>query len=154
MFWCIFLYFSTSMVGPYFCRRSRHMAILQEKGFLLVKSAYFTENWLCLSNRNIFLGDGKGQTNLKWFFSSHRFFPKTNKHPYLQLNEYETAPYLIQFSQNPQLFCSDVQNNLRFSSGKFGEQHRNQQTISSQVLAELNKIWSFLIFIKLYYCMF
>ena len=62
----------------------------------------------------------------------------------VQLNEYETAPYFIQFSQNLtfelfvdvcvfplippnlselnlKLFCSDVQNNFRFSSGKFGE---------------------------------
>ena len=51
---------------------------------------------------------------------------------------------------NPKLFCSDVQNNFRLSSGKFGAKHRNQQTITSQVLAELNKLWSCLIFIKLY----
>ena len=51
---------------------------------------------------------------------------------------------------NLKLFCSDVQNNFRFSSGKFGGKHRNQQTITCQVLAELNKIWSCLIFIKLY----
>ena len=37
-----------------------------------------------------------------------------------------------------------------FSSGKFGVKHRNQQTITCQVSAELNKIWSCLIFIKLY----
>ena len=74
----------------------------------------------------------------------------------VQLNEYETAPYFIQFSQNlnlPELnlklFCSDVQTNFRFSSGKFEGKHRNQQTITCQVLAELNKIWSCLIFIKL-----
>ena len=48
------------------------------------------------------------------------------------------------------LFWSDVQNNFRFSSGKFGGKHRNQQTITCQVLAEINKIWSCLIFIKLY----
>ena len=47
------------------------------------------------------------------------------------------------------LFCSDVQNNFRFSSGKFGGKYRNQLTITCQVLAELNKIWSCLIFIKL-----
>ena len=41
-------------------------------------------------------------------------------------------------------------NNFRFSTGKFGGKHRNQQTITFQVLAELNKIWSYLIFIKLY----
>ena len=41
-------------------------------------------------------------------------------------------------------------NNFRFSSGKFGGKHRNQQTITCQVLTELNKIWSCLIFIKLY----
>ena len=40
---------------------------------------------------------------------------------------------------------------FRFSSGKFGGKHRNQQTIICQVLAELNKIWSCLIFIKLYF---
>ena len=51
---------------------------------------------------------------------------------------------------NPKLFCSDVQNNFRLSSGKFGAKHRNQQTITCQVLAELNKLWSCLIFIKLY----
>ena len=51
---------------------------------------------------------------------------------------------------NLKLFCSDVQNNIRFSSGKFGGKHRNQQTTTCQVLAELNKIWSCLIFIKLY----
>ena len=61
----------------------------------------------------------------------------------VQLNEYETAPYFIQFSQNLtcelfvdvcvfplippnlselnlKLFCSDVENNSRFSSGKLG----------------------------------
>ena len=37
------------------------------------------------------------------------------------------------------------QNNFRFSSGKFGAKHRNQQTITCQVLAELNKIWSYLL---------
>ena len=74
----------------------------------------------------------------------------------LQLNEYETAPYLIQFSQNltcdclcfapnlPELnlklFCSDVQNNFWLSSGKFGAKHSNHQTITFQVLAELNKV--------------
>ena len=54
----------------------------------------------------------------------------------------------------PQIYLSwtsDVQNNFRFSSGKFGGKHRNQQTIICQVLAELNKIWSCLIFIKLYF---
>ena len=51
---------------------------------------------------------------------------------------------------NLKLFCSDVQNNFRFSSGKFGGKHRNQQTITSQVLTEFNKISSSLIFIKLY----
>ena len=51
---------------------------------------------------------------------------------------------------NPKLFCSDVQNNFRLSSGKFGAKHRNQQTITCQVLAELNKLWSCLIFIKPY----
>ena len=49
------------------------------------------------------------------------------------------------------LFGSNVENNFRFSSDKFGGKHRNQQTIKCQVLAELNKIWSSLIFIKLYY---
>ena len=51
---------------------------------------------------------------------------------------------------NLKLFCSDVQNNVTFSSGKFRDKHRNQQTITCPVLAELNKIWSCLIFIKLY----
>ena len=37
------------------------------------------------------------------------------------------------------------QNNFRFSSGKFGAKHRNQQTITCQVLAELNRIWSYLL---------
>ena len=94
---------------------------------------------------------------------------KLLQHKCIQLNEYETAPYFIQFSQNltcecllisvfcpnlPELnlkfFCSDVQNNFRFSPSKFGAKHRNKQTITRQVLAELNKIWSCLIFIKLY----
>ena len=35
--------------------------------------------------------------------------------------------------------------------GKFGEKHRNQQTITCQVLAEMNKIWSCVILIKLYW---
>ena len=51
------------------------------------------------------------------------------------------------------LFCSNVQNNFRFSSGKFGEirgKTQKSKTITCQVLAELNKIWSCLIFIKLY----
>ena len=34
--------------------------------------------------------------------------------------------------------------------GKFGTKHRNQHTITCQVLAELNKKWSCLILIKLY----
>ena len=51
---------------------------------------------------------------------------------------------------NPKLFCSDVQNKFRFSSGKFGAKHRNQQNHQRQVLAGLNEIWSCLIFIKLY----
>ena len=50
---------------------------------------------------------------------------------------------------NLKFFCSDVQNNFKFSSGKFGGKHRNQQKITCQVLAELNKIWSCQIFIKL-----
>ena len=49
---------------------------------------------------------------------------------------------------NPKLFCSDVQNNFRFSSGKLRGKHRNQQTITCQVFAELNIIWSCLMFIK------
>ena len=51
---------------------------------------------------------------------------------------------------NLKLFCSDVQNNFRFSAGKFREKHRNQQTITftCQFLAEMNKIWSCFIFIK------
>ena len=87
----------------------------------------------------------------------------------IQLNEYETAPYFVQFSQNLtcncqlisvyppnlaelnlKLFCSDVQNNFRFSLGNFWGKCRNQQTTTCQVLAELNEIWSYLIFIKLY----
>ena len=51
---------------------------------------------------------------------------------------------------NLKLFCSDVQNIVRFSSGKFEGKHRNKKTIPCKVLAELNKIWSCLIFIKLY----
>ena len=51
---------------------------------------------------------------------------------------------------NLKLFWTSEENNFRFSSGKFGAKHRNQQTITCQVLAELNKIWSCLIFIKLY----
>ena len=51
---------------------------------------------------------------------------------------------------NLKLFWTSEQNNFRFSSGKFGGKHRNQQTITCQVLAQLNKIWSCLIFIKLY----
>ena len=35
---------------------------------------------------------------------------------------------------NLKLFSSAVQNNFRFSSGKFREEHRNRQTISCQVL--------------------
>ena len=42
---------------------------------------------------------------------------------------------------NLKLFWTSEQNNFRFSSGKFGEKHRNQQRITCQVLAELNKIW-------------
>ena len=51
---------------------------------------------------------------------------------------------------NQKLFWTSEQNNFRLSSGKFGAKRRNQQTINCQVLAELNKIWSCLIFIKLY----
>ena len=51
---------------------------------------------------------------------------------------------------NLKLFCSDVKNKFRFSSGKFEAKHRNQLTIICQVLAELFKIWSCLIFIQLY----
>ena len=91
---------------------------------------------------------------------------------WIQLNEYETAPYFIQFSRNltsdcllisvlyPEFTWAEPWNyfehqnktisNFRFSSGKFGGKNRNQQTITCQVLAELNKIWSCLIFIRLY----
>ena len=58
------------------------------------------------------------------------------------------APNLPELNQK--LFCSDVQNKFMLSSGKFGAKNRNQQTITCQVLAELNKIWSCLIFIQLY----
>ena len=51
---------------------------------------------------------------------------------------------------NLKLFWTSEQNNFRFSSGKFGGKHRNQQKITCQVLAELNRIRSCLIFIKLY----
>ena len=51
---------------------------------------------------------------------------------------------------NLKLFLTSEHNNFRFSSGKLGGKHRNQQTITCQVLAELNEIWSCLIFIKLY----
>ena len=65
--------------------------------------------------------------------------------------------WFLCFSPNlPELiikfFCFDVQNNFMISSGKFRRKHRNQQTITCQVLAELNKIRSCLIFIKLYRC--
>ena len=50
------------------------------------------------------------------------------------------------------LFWTSEQNNFGFSSGKFRGKHKNQHTITCQVLAELNKIWSCLIFIKLYCC--
>ena len=49
------------------------------------------------------------------------------------------SPHFIQFSQNLTCDCS----------GKFVVKHKNQQTITCQVLAELNKIWSCLILIKL-----
>ena len=58
------------------------------------------------------------------------------------------APNLPELSLK--LFWTSEQNNFGFSSGKFGAKHRNQQTITCQVLAESNKIWSCLIFIKLY----
>ena len=48
------------------------------------------------------------------------------------------------------LFWTSEQNNFLCSSGRFGGKYRNQQTITCQVLAELNKIWSCLIFTKLY----
>ena len=51
---------------------------------------------------------------------------------------------------NLKLFLTSEQNNFSFSLVKFGGKHRNQQTFTCQVLAELNKIWSCLIFIKLY----
>ena len=92
---------------------------------------------------------------------------------YITRTQNGIAPCFIQFSQNLtcdcllflcfspnlhelnlKLFCSDVQNMFRFSSCKFGGKHRNQQTITCQVLAELNEIWSCLIFIKLYESMF
>ena len=93
-------------------------------------------------------------------------FQKHKSERYILMNN-GTAPYFIQFSQNltcdcllisvfcppnlPELnlklFCSDVQNNFKFSSGKFGENRRNQHTITCQVLAELNEIWSCLIFL-------
>ena len=66
---------------------------------------------------------------------------------FLQINEYQTVPYFIPFSKNLtfdcllisvfspnlselnlKLFCSDIQNNFRLSSGKFWGKHRNQQT--------------------------
>ena len=57
------------------------------------------------------------------------------------------APNLPELSLK--LFSTDVQNNFRLSSGKFRAKHRNQQTITCQVLAELKRIWSCLIFIRL-----
>ena len=48
---------------------------------------------------------------------------------------------------NLNLFWTSEQNNFGFSSGKFGAKHKNQQTITRQVLAELNEIWICLIFI-------
>ena len=58
------------------------------------------------------------------------------------------APNLPELSLK--LFWTLEQNNFWLSSGKFGAKHRNKQTITCQVLAELNEIWSCLIFIKLY----
>ena len=49
---------------------------------------------------------------------------------------------------NLKLFWTSDQNNLRFSSGKFRGKQRNQQTITCQISAELNKIWFCLIFIN------
>ena len=64
-------------------------------------------------------------------------------------SEYETAPYFIQFNSN----CFEYQNRTIFGSAQVnsGEKHRNQQTITCQVLAEINRIWSCFIFIKLYH---
>ena len=95
---------------------------------------------------------------------------------FVQLNEYETVLYILKLSQNLtwdcllisvffpcfslnlhefnlKLFSSAVQNNFRFSSGKFRENTEvNNSLLSSFGLIE--KIWSGLIFIKLCYFLF
>ena len=58
----------------------------------------------------------------------------------VQLNVYETAPYcLLNFEFLPEFTCYEpkiVQNiNFRFTSGKFRQKLRNQQTIDCHVLA-------------------
>ena len=106
---------------------------------------------------------------LYFFFSAESKLSKTflmktdiNYHFLIQLNEFNSAKtwhvivwWFLCFSPNLpklnlKLFCSDVKNKFRFSSGKFEAKHRNQLTIICQVLAELFKIWSCLIFIQLY----
>ena len=94
----------------------------------------------------------------------------------LQLNQDETAPYFLQLSQNLTLHClliylnfpefpsfcmmwskncSEDQNETilwshHAKTGEFREIQLNQQTIRCQVLAWVQKIWSCLLFIKLY----
>ena len=67
---------------------------------------------------------------------------------FLQLNEYEIAPYFIQFSQ----FLTNCLMIFAFSTEFTRAEPRIvlNKTITCQVLAELNRIWSCLIFIKLY----
>ena len=49
--------------------------------------------------------------------------------------------------RNLKLFWTSIQNNFRFRSRKFSQKrlNRNQQTITCQLLAKLNEIWSCLI---------
>ena len=74
----------------------------------------------------------------------------------LQLNEYETDRYFLQLSQNmatnclftfvffltvlrQKMFYFDVQNNFWRKTGKKGEKHKSEQTITCHGLDQLKK---------------
>ena len=56
----------------------------------------------------------------------------------LQLNEYGTAPYFLQLSQNMTsywtIFGAKQVNSGKINLGKIGEKHKSKQTINCHVL--------------------
>ena len=99
---------------------------------------------------------GKKNYNLILCFTMYSLIDMRQFH--ILFNSAKTWPVIVYWvlcfplnlpEMNLKLFWASEQNNFRFSLGKVGRKYRNQQTITCQILAELNKLWSCLIFIKL-----